>query len=81
MVQNEFEREIEEIRKVRKATQDDEDTAMENVAKSGYLEQINRTFRFNDAEIRRQLPSIQFVEMSIKKEQVQEVHKFICQNF
>lgn len=67
-MQNEFEKEMEEIRKVRKATQDDQDTDMQNVAKSGYLEQINKAFKFNDAELRRQLPPIQFVEISIKKE-------------
>ena len=41
---------------------------MENVAKSGLLEQINRKFNFNDAELRRQLPSVQFAEISIRKE-------------
>lgn len=54
---------------------------MQNVTKSGYLEQINKTFKFSDAELRRQLPSVQFVEISIKKEQLSEIHKFITNLF
>mmetsp|Transcript_11176 Transcript_11176/g.18787 ORF Transcript_11176/g.18787 Transcript_11176/m.18787 type:complete len:99 (-) Transcript_11176:130-426(-) len=48
-VQLEMERDIEELRKVRRAIQDDQDTAKENVKKAGYLEQARgpKKFKFN----------------------------------
>ncbi len=45
-IQQELEKEIEELRKVRRATEDERDN------KSGYLEQgLSKKFSFSDAEI------------------------------
>ena len=81
IVQNEFEREIEEIRKVRRATQDDQDTDQQNVSKSGFLEQLNKPFKFNDAQLHAQLPPISFVEVSLRREELGEIAKFINKHF
>jgi len=64
-IQQELEKEIEELRKVRRVTEDERDS------KSGYLEQglsSSKKFTFSDAEISRTLPKISFIETSIKKD-------------
>ena len=79
-VQQELERELEELRKVRRATQDDEDTAKEYVAKAGLLEQQSKPFKFSDPQLRQLLPPIKFCETSLIKQEFGEVHKFIIEN-
>jgi signal recognition particle receptor subunit beta len=69
VIESELECEIEELRKVRKATQDDP-------TKMGYLESLKKKFSFNDI----QMP-IKFVECSLNKEELGEVYKFVYSNF
>ena len=68
-VEKELEKEIEELRKVRKETTDD-------AANMGYLESLKKKFSFNDMQV-----PIKFVEGSIKNEELTEVYKFISSNF
>lgn len=70
IIEVELEKEIEELRKVRKATQDDE-------TKMGYLETLKKKFTFNEIS---KLP-VKFVECSFKQEDLNEVYKFINANF
>ena len=72
-VQTEIERELEEIRKVRKAIQDDQDTAQEQIKKVGYLEQTKTKFSFQD----KMLPPIVFKPMSLSKGDIDGVYKFL----
>ena len=60
-----MEKEIEEIRKVRKVTQDE-------TSKLGYLESLKKKFSFGDMQV-----PIRFVEGSVKTEDLTEVYKFI----
>ena len=76
-IQTDVERELEELRKVRRATQDDQDTAKEQVSKAGFLEQLSGRLSFNEASLRAKLPPISFVECSIKKDDLEAVYKFI----
>jgi signal recognition particle receptor subunit beta len=77
----EVERDIEEIRKVRRATIDDQDTAKEQVSKQGYLEQLRKKFTFSDATLKRDLPPITFAEASVQREEIEAVLKFINDQF
>ena len=70
-VESELEREIEELRKVKRATQQDEANA-----KIGYLEDLKKKFSFSDTHL-----PIQFIECSVKSEELTEVYKFINVNF
>ncbi len=72
-----LERELEDLRKVRRAQQDDQDTAREQVAKAGFLEQIKTKFSFTDAQLKSQLPPVTFCECSIKNEELGQVYRFI----
>ena len=69
IVEIELEKEMEELRKVRKATQDD-------VTKMGYLETLKKKFSFSDIQV-----PISFVECSVKSEDINEIYKFINNNF
>lgn len=69
IVEIELEKEIEELRKVRKATQDD-------ATKMGYLETLKKKFSFAEMKL-----PITFVESSIKSEDMNEIYKFINNNF
>jgi len=55
---------MEEIRKVRRAVQDDQDTNKEDVTKQGYLEQTKtmKTFRFG---VDPNLPPVTFADVSV----------------
>ena len=70
-IEVELEKEIEELRKVKRATQLDEANT-----KIGYLEDLKKKFSF----IEMQFP-VQFVECSVKNEDLTEVYKFINANF
>ena len=76
-IQAELEKEIEELRKVRKATQDDQDIGQELTTKVGYLEQLKKRFSFKDAV----LPPISFTDVSVTKGDIKGVQKFIAENF
>ena len=65
----ELEREIEEIRKVKRVTHDDN-------SKIGYLESIKKKVVLSELGL-----PIKFVEGSIKNEELTEVYKFINSNF
>jgi hypothetical protein len=69
IVELELEKEIEELRKVRKATQDDQQ-------KVGYLETLKKKFSFGDIKV-----PVKFVECSFKQEDLNEVYKFINSTF
>lgn len=64
-----LEKEIEKLRKVRKATQDES-------TKMGYLESLKKTFSFADIEV-----PVAFTECSVAQEDLSEVYKFINANF
>lgn len=70
-VESELEKEIEELRKVKRATQVDEVNQ-----KIGYLEDLKKKFSFNEMRV-----PIQFVQCSVKTEDLGEVYKFINANF
>ena len=80
-IESEIEKEIEELRKVRKATMDDQDTAKEQVSQMGFLETLSKRFSFNDNTIKGQLPEIRFVDCSVKKEDLKHVYAFLKQMF
>jgi signal recognition particle receptor subunit beta len=69
IVEIELEREIEEIRKVKRVTHDDN-------SKIGYLESIKKKVVLSELGL-----PIKFVEGSIKNEELTEVYKFINSNF
>ena len=58
-----------------------QDTADEALATEGFLEQNKKKFKFDDAELRRQLPTIDFVEGSIKREELKDLYKFVKKHF
>lgn len=64
-----MEKEIEELRKIRKAISDD-------TTKMGYLETLKKKFSFGDMQV-----PVKFCETSIKQEELTEVYKFINNNF
>ena len=64
-----MEKEIEELRKVRKATLDEQ-------TKPGYLESMKKKFSFNDIQV-----PIKFIECSVQTEDLAEVYKFINSYF
>lgn len=68
-VESELEKEIEELRKVRRATLNDDDKQ-----KQKYLETLKRQFKF--AELGNEI-NIRFLECSILKEELSELYKFI----
>ena len=68
-IEKEMEKEIEELRKVKKVTQDE-------ASKLGYLETLKKKFSFGDMQV-----PIKFVEGSIKNEELGEIYKFISLNF
>jgi len=70
-IESELEKEIEELRKVKKATQLDEAST-----KIGYLEDLKKKFTFNEMIV-----PVQFVECAVKNEELGEVYKFINANF
>jgi signal recognition particle receptor subunit beta len=72
VIEMELEKEIEELRKVRKATLDDDDTR-----KQSYLESLKKKFSFSDLS---QL-NIKFVECCVQSEDLNEVYKFINNSF
>ena len=74
-VEAELEKEIEEFRKVRKATLVDDDKQQQR-----YLETLKKRFTFADLIASSGL-SIRFVECSIKQEELTEVYKFINTTF
>ena len=76
-VRQELEKEIEEIRKVRRATQDDQDTGKENVVKAGFLESVNSKKRFTFAEMQDQLAPVTFVETSLVNDKLEGVYDFL----
>ena len=55
---------------------DDTDTA-NKVSEMGFLESLRKRFSFSDAQIKNQIPNIQFVEGSIKNEDIKHVFKFL----
>jgi hypothetical protein len=69
IIENELEKEIEELRKVRKATSDDN-------TKTSYLENLKKKFSFTDMQV-----PVKFVESSVKNEDLLEVYKFVVSNF
>ena len=79
-IEQELEKDMEELRRVRRATQDDQDTAKEHVAQQGYLEQQRTRFSFSDAKLMSQLPKITFCECSVIKEEIADIWKFIQHN-
>ena len=74
-VEVELEKEIEELRKVRRATLVDDDKQ-----KQRYLETLKKKFTFDDLISSSGL-SIRFVECSVKQEELGEVYKFINQTY
>lgn len=68
-IENDLEREIEELRKVKRVTNDE-------THKTGYLETLKKKFSFADLKV-----SVKFVECSIQQEELGEVYKFINNNF
>ena len=58
---------------MRKAIQDDQDTAQEQIKKVGYLEQTKTKFSFQD----KMLPPIVFKPMSLNKGDIDGVYKFL----
>ena len=74
LVESELEREIEEIRKVRRAHLVDDDKA-----KQKYLETLKKKFTF--ADIAANGIIVKFVECSVKTEELSEVYKFINNTF
>ena len=69
-----MEREIEEIRKVRRAHLVDDDKA-----KQRYLETLKKKFTFPDIAANGII--VKFVECSVKTEELTEVYKFINNTF
>ena len=69
----ELEKEIEELRKVRKATINDDDKE-----KQRYLETLKKKFTFADVAGR---VDIRFIECSVKTEDLTEVYKFVAASF
>lgn len=67
----ELEKEIEEIRKVKRAVQQDD--ANEKV---GYLESLKKKFAFNEMQV-----PIKFVEISVKNEELNDLYKFLFHTF
>lgn len=65
----EMEKEIEELRKVRRAIADD-------TTKVLYLETLKKKFAFSDLKV-----PVKFVETCILKEDLTEVYKFINSTF
>ena len=80
-VEAELEKDIEELRRVRRATMDDQDTDKQNISQQGFLEQYRKKFSFSDAELKRNLPPISFCRASVVKEELADVFKFIQANF
>ncbi|CDW76676.1 UNKNOWN [Stylonychia lemnae] len=70
-VEIELEKEIEELRKVKKAVQVDDINE-----KVGYLESMKKKFSFSELQV-----PVKFVEISVKNEDLGEVYKFINGNF
>jgi hypothetical protein len=70
----ELEKEIEELRKVRKATLNDDDKQRQM-----YLETLKKKFTFS--ELAGSGLSIKFIECSVKQEELGELYKFIKQAF
>lgn len=71
VIEMELEKEIEEIRKVKRAVQQDD--ANEKV---GYLESLKKKFAFSEMQMK-----VQFVEVSVKNEELNEVYKFLHHTF
>lgn len=72
-IEAELEKELEELRKVRKATLNDDDKQQQR-----YLETLNKRFAF--AEVGSGI-SIRFIECSVKNEELSEVYRFINATF
>ena len=72
-IESELEKEIEEIRKVRKATLNDDDKQ-----KQRYLETLTKRFTFSDLG---KGVSLKFVECSVKTQEIGEIYKFINNTF
>jgi hypothetical protein len=59
-----------------------DDTDISNkVSEMGFLESLRKRFSFSDAQVKNQIPNIQFVEGSIKNEDLKHVYKFLQENF
>ena len=71
MIESELEKEIEEIRKVKRAVSQDD--ANEKV---GYLESLKKKIVFSEMQI-----PIKFIEVSIINEDLNELYKFINTHF
>ena len=74
IIESELEREIEEIRKVRKAHLIDDDKARQR-----YLETLKKRFTF--ADIAANGVIVKFVECSAKSEELSEIYKVINSAF
>jgi signal recognition particle receptor subunit beta len=71
-VEIELEKEIEELRKVRKATLNDDERQ-----KQRYLETLKKKFSFTELTG----VSVKFVECSVKQEELGEIYRFINNAF
>jgi signal recognition particle receptor subunit beta len=65
MVESDLEKEMEKLRKVKKAIQDES-------TKMGYLESLKKNFSFGDIQV-----PVQFCECSITTEKMEEVYRFV----
>lgn len=71
ILEMELEKEIEELRKVKRVTGDTDETQ-----KFGYLETLKKKFTFQDMKV-----PIKFVECSVKGEDINEIYRFISTCF
>ena len=74
-MEQELEKEIEELRKVRRSHLVDDDKARQR-----YLETLKKRFTFADIAANGGI-IVKFIECSVKNEDLQEVYKFINNTF
>jgi GTPase SAR1 family protein len=72
-LESELEKEIEELRKVRKATLNDDDKE-----KQRYLETLKKKFTFSEVS---SAVNLRFLECSVKNEELADVYQFINSQF